>query len=87
MREFALFAVIRVAMILVLWWLLRVIGLGVYLAPLAAIVIAMLLSIVLLAPLRQKVAQRWESADEERRDRGPRGDADAEAEDELIHRR
>ncbi|MGP5251665.1 DUF4229 domain-containing protein [Brachybacterium alimentarium] len=85
MREMALFAVIRLALWLGIWWLLTQIQVGVMLAGVLAAVIAMLLSILFLDRLRSKVALRWKAADDRRRvRRGEKHDEDAEAEDAYL---
>ena len=68
----ALFAVIRLALWLGIWWLLTQIQVGVMLAGVLAAVIAMLLSILFLDRLRSKVALRWKAADDRRRGAGAR---------------
>lgn len=85
MRSFLLYAVIRLALWAVVWWLLVQVGVGVMLAGVLAALIAMLLSIVFLDRLRDAAAQRWKAADERRAERrADKVDEDAEYEDHLL---
>lgn len=85
MRDVLLYSLIRLALWVALWWLLAQIGVGVYLAGVLGAVIAMLLSIVLLNPLRERVARRWKAADDHRRARrGRQTDGDADEEDAML---
>ena len=79
MRQFLLYAVIRLGLWAVLWWLLTVIGVGVMLAGVLAALIAMLISILFLDRLRDGAAMRWKDAHERRVERrGEVHDEDAE---------
>lgn len=85
MRQFLLYAVIRLGLWAVLWWLLTVIGVGVMLAGVLAALIAMLISILFLDRLRDGAAMRWKDAHERRVERrGEVHDEDAEYEDGLF---
>lgn len=85
MRSFLLYAVIRLGLWAVVWWLLVQVGVGVMLAGVLAALIAMLLSIVFLDRLRDAAAQRWKAADERRAARRTDVvDEDAEYEDHLL---
>lgn len=79
------YAVLRLALFGVIWWLLTLAGVGVMLAGVLAALISMLLSILFLDKVRDRAAMRWKAADERRRERrGPRGDEDAQEEDALM---
>ncbi|MGP9539524.1 DUF4229 domain-containing protein [Brachybacterium sp. AOP43-C2-M15] len=85
MRHFLLYAVIRLGLWALLWWLLALAGVGVMLAGVLAALIAMLISILFLDRLRDAAAMRWKAADERRAERrGPVVDEDAEFEDSLL---
>lgn len=85
MRHFLLYAVVRLGLWLLLWWLLTLLDVGVMLAGVLAAAIAMLLSIVFLDRLRSAAALRWKAADERRAQRrGPEVDEDAEYEDGVL---
>lgn len=85
MRDVLVFAVLRLGLFALVWWLLMLAGLNLYLAGIASALISMLISILALRPARARVAERWQAHDEERRARrGEVHDEDAEEEDELI---
>lgn len=85
MRQFLLYAVLRLGLWIALWWLLTLVGVGVMLAGVLAALIAMLLSILFLDRMRDAAAMRWKAADERRREkRGEQVDEDAEYEDGLF---
>lgn len=79
------YAVLRILMWLVLWYLLVLAGLGVYIAGVLAVLIAMMLSFLLLGRTRRRAAEGLQEVDERRRARrGPEVDEDAESEDALL---
>lgn len=85
MREFAVYALMRLALWVVIWWLLTLAGVGLLLAGVLAAFLAMLVSILLLDRQRDAAAQRWRAADERRRARrGPARDTDADDENALV---
>lgn len=85
MRQFLLYAVVRLGMWALLWWLLTLAGVGVMLAGVLAALIAMLISILFLDRLRDGAAMRWKDAHERRVERrGEVVDEDAEYEDGLF---
>ncbi|AXK45836.1 DUF4229 domain-containing protein [Brachybacterium saurashtrense] len=85
MRHFLVYAVIRLGLWLLLWWVLALAGVGIMLAGVLAALIAMLLSILFLDRLRNAAALRWKAADERRAARrGPEVDQDAEYEDSVL---
>ncbi|ASK65210.1 hypothetical protein CFK39_04500 [Brachybacterium avium] len=85
MRPFLFYAVVRLGLWVLLWWVLTLFGLGVVLAGLLAALISMLVSILFLDRLRDAAALRWKAADERRAQRrGPDVDEDAEYEDSLL---
>ena len=85
MRHFLLYAVVRLCLWAVLWWVLTLFDVGVVLAGVLAALIAMLLSILFLDRLRGAAAMRWKAADERRaRRREGEIDEDAEYEDSLL---
>lgn len=85
MREFAVYALMRLALWVVIWWLLTLAGVGLLLAGVLAAFLAMLVSILLLDRQRDAAAQRWRAANERRRARrGPARDTDADEEDALV---
>lgn len=85
MRHFLLYAVVRLGLWAVLWWVLTLFDVGVVLAGVLAALIAMLLSILFLDRLRGAAAMRWKAADERRaRRREGEIDEDAEYEDSLL---
>ena len=85
MRHFLLYAVVRLGLWAVLWWVLTLFDVGVVLAGVLAALIAMLLSILFLDQLRGAAAMRWKAADERRaRRREGEIDEDAEYEDSLL---
>lgn len=85
MRPFLIYAVVRLGLWALLWWVLSLSGLGVVLAGVLAALIAMLLSILFLDRLRDAAAQRWKAADERRAERrSTEADGDAEYEDGLL---
>jgi len=85
MRQFLLYAVIRLGLWIALWWVLTVAGVGVMLAGVLAALIAMLISILFLDRLRDAAAMRWKTAHERRVEkRGEVVDEDAEYEDGLF---
>lgn len=85
MRDVLVYSLLRLALFAGIWWLLvAVTDLGLLMAGMVAALIAMLLSILFLRSPRERVARRWQSADERRRERrAERHDEDAEAEDAL----
>lgn len=85
MREMVVYAVLRLALFGVIWWLLTLAGVGVMLAGVLAALISMLLSILFLDKVRDRAAMRWKAADDRRRERrGPVVDEDAQEEDALL---
>ncbi|MGP9746178.1 DUF4229 domain-containing protein [Brachybacterium sp. AOP29-B2-41] len=85
MRQFLLYAVIRLGLWILLWWALTLLDVGVMLAGVLAALIAMLISILFLDRLRDAAAMRWKAADERRAERrGPDIDEDAEYEDAML---
>ncbi|MGO1258297.1 MAG: DUF4229 domain-containing protein [Brachybacterium sp.] len=85
MRQFLLYAVIRLGLWALIWWLLTLLDVGVMLAGVLAALIAMLLSILFLERLRDGAAMRWKGAHERRVERrGVQVDEDAEYEDSLL---
>ena len=82
MREMVVYAVLRLALFGVIWWLLTLAGVGVMLAGVLAALISMLLSILFLDKVRDRAAMRWKAADDRRR--GPVVDEDAQEEDALL---
>lgn len=85
MRPFLFYAVVRLGLWVLLWWVLTLVGLGVVLAGVLAALIAMLLSILFLERLRNAAALRWKAADERRAARqGDEVDEDAEYEDAVL---
>lgn len=89
MRDLLVYSLLRILLFVVIWWLLTLIGVGLFLAGVLAALIAMLLSIVLLNRPREAVAHRWQEADERRRAARAEkhADADANEEDALIEER
>ena len=85
MREMVVYAVLRLALFGVIWWLLTLLDIGVMLAGVLAALISMLLSILFLDRVRDRAAMRWKVADERRRERrGEPVDEDAAEEDALV---
>lgn len=85
MRQFLLYAVIRLGLWVLIWWALTQLDIGLMLAGVLAALIAMLVSIVFLDRLRDAAAMRWKAADERRAERrGPDVDEDAEYEDSML---
>ena len=85
MRSFLLYAVVRLGLWVLIWWLLTLMGLGVAVAGVAAALLAMLISILALEPLRNAAAMRWKDAHEARvAKRGEVHDEDAEFEDAVL---
>ncbi|EYT51045.1 DUF4229 domain-containing protein [Brachybacterium muris] len=85
MREMVVYAVLRLALFGVIWWLLTLAGVGVMLAGVLAALISMLLSILFLDKVRDRAAMRWKAADDRRRERrGLVVDEDAQEEDALL---
>lgn len=88
MRDVLLYSVLRIAVLAAVWWLLMQFGLGFGFAGIGAALIAMLLSILFLRRPRQAAAERWQAADERRREKrhatGADIDHDAEDEDALL---
>ncbi|MDN5820000.1 MAG: DUF4229 domain-containing protein [Brachybacterium sp.] len=85
MRPFLFYAVVRLGLWVLLWWVLTLFGLGVLLAGVLAALISMLLSILFLDRLRDAAALRWKAADERRAERRSADvDEDAEYEDTLL---
>ncbi|WP_394215479.1 DUF4229 domain-containing protein [Brachybacterium vulturis] len=85
MRPFLFYAVVRLGLWFLLWWLLTLVGLGLVLAGVLAALIAMLLSILFLDRLRNAAALRWKAADERRAARhADEVDEDAEYEDAVL---
>lgn len=85
MRDFLLYAVIRLGLWALIWWVLTLVDVGVMLAGVLAAFLAMLISILFLDRLRQGAAMRWKAADERRAQRrGADVDEDAEYEDSLL---
>ena len=85
MRPFLLYAVIRLGLWVLIWWLLTLMGVGLMLAGVLAALLAMLISILFLDRLRDAAAMRWKAADERRAERrGQEIDEDAEFEDSLL---
>ncbi|HEX7352379.1 DUF4229 domain-containing protein [Brachybacterium sp.] len=85
MRDFLLYAVIRLGLWALIWWVLTLVDVGVMLAGVLAALLAMLISILFLDRLRQGAALRWKAADERRAQRrGADVDEDAEYEDTLL---
>lgn len=85
MRHFLLYAVIRLGLWALIWWVLTLFDIGVMLAGVLAALIAMLLSILFLDRLRGAAAMRWKAADERRAERrGAQVDQDAEYEDSVL---
>lgn len=85
MRPFLFYAVVRLGLWVLLWWVLSLTGLGVVLAGVLAALISMLLSILFLDRLRDAAAQRWKAADERRAERrSDEVDEDAEYEDGVL---
>ncbi|WP_114853713.1 DUF4229 domain-containing protein [Brachybacterium sp. YJGR34] len=85
MRSFLLYAVVRLGLWALLWWVLLLLDVGVMLAAVLAALIAMLISILFLDRLRDQVVNRWRSADQRRAERrGARADEDAAFEDTLL---
>lgn len=88
MRNVLGYALIRIALWLVIWYLLTLVGVGVILAGLLAVLIAMMISFLLLGGRRQKAAEGLQRVDERRREkRGPVVDEDAAEEDALLDER
>ena len=69
MRPFLLYAVIRLGLWVLIWWLLTLMGVGLMLAGVLAALLAMLISILFLDRLRDAAAMRWKAADERRKTR------------------
>src|SRR5690606_6096649 len=86
MRPVLLYSVLRLGLFLLVWAALLFAGMHYLLAGAVAALIAMLLSILLLRGPREGAAQRWQEADEARRERraGTAADEDAEEEDALL---
>lgn len=85
MRNIVGYALIRIALWLVLWYLLALSGVGVMLAGILAVLIAMMLSFLFLGRARENAAAGLQEADERRIEkRGPIHDEDAEAEDAVL---
>lgn len=79
------YALLRIVMWVVLWYLLVLVGLGVYIAGVLAVLIAMMLSFLLFGGVRRRAAEGLQEVDERRRRRrGPEVDEDAESEDALL---
>ena len=88
MRNVLGYALIRIALWLVIWYLLTLVGVGEILAGLLAVLIAMMISFLLLGGRRQKAAEGLQVVDERRREkRGPVVDEDAAEEDALLDER
>lgn len=91
MRDLLVYSLLRIALFAVVWWLLTLAGLGVFLAGMLAALVAMLASILLLKGPRQRAAERWQAADEQRRsrraERASRRSADEDEEDSLVEGR
>lgn len=88
MRDVLLYSVLRLAIFGAIWWLLIRLGMGFTIAGLVAALIALLVSILVLRHPRQAAAERWRSADQQRREkrhaRGGDIDQDAADEDDLL---
>ncbi|MDO5661146.1 MAG: DUF4229 domain-containing protein [Brachybacterium sp.] len=85
MRDVLVYSVLRLALFAGTWWLLYMIGVGFWLAGIAAALVSMLVSILVLRRQRDRVATHWQAADERRRARkGEPVDDDADAEDEAV---
>ncbi|MDN5600849.1 MAG: DUF4229 domain-containing protein [Brachybacterium sp.] len=85
MRPFLFYAIVRLGLWVLLWWVLTLLGIGVALAGVLAALISMLLSILFLDRLRDAVAQRWKAADDRRAERrSTEVDEDAEYEDGVL---
>lgn len=85
MRSFLLYAVLRLGLWALIWWLLTLAHVGVLLAGVLAAFLAMLLSILFLERFRSAAALRWKAADERRAERrGPVVDEDADYEDSVL---
>ncbi|MEE1618156.1 DUF4229 domain-containing protein [Brachybacterium sp. J153] len=85
MRNVLGYALIRIALWLVLWYLLALAGVGVMLAGVLAVLIAMMISFLFLGRVRENAAAGLQAADEARVERrGPVRDEDAEAEDAAL---
>ena len=79
------YGLLRIVTWLVLWYLLILAGLGVYIAGVLAVLIAMMLSFLLFGGVRRRAAEGLQEVDERRRERrGPEVDEDAESEDALL---
>ncbi len=85
MRAFLLYAVLRLGLWALLWWLLTLLDVGVLLAAVLAALLAMLISILFLDRLRDRAAMRWKDAHERRlQRRGQPADEDADYEDLVL---
>lgn len=85
MRPFLLYAVLRLGLWAVIWWVLTLLDVGVLLAAVLAALIAMLISILFLDRLRDQAAMRWKDARERRLEqRGQPTDDDADYEDQVL---
>jgi hypothetical protein len=85
MRPFLVYAVLRLALWVVIWWLLTLLDVGVLLAAVLAALLAMLISILFLDRLRDRAAMRWKDAHERRVERrGQVADEDADYEDLVL---
>ncbi|MCL6422850.1 DUF4229 domain-containing protein [Brachybacterium sp. JHP9] len=85
MRDLLLYSLLRVVILLALWWVLMQLGFGMLLGGVLAVLIAMMLSFLLLDRPRRRAALRLQEADEARRARrGPVRDEDADEEDSLL---
>ena len=85
MRQFLLYAVIRLGLWVLIWWLLTLLDVGLMLAGVLAAFLAMLISILFLDKLRGAAAMRWKDANERRAQRREEEtDEDAEFEDSLL---
>ena len=85
MRDLLLYSLLRVVILLALWWVLMQLGFGMLLGGVLAVLIAMMLSFLLLDRPRRRAALRLQEADEARRARrGPVRDGDADEEDSLL---
>lgn len=85
MRDLLLYSLLRVVILLALWWVLMQLGFGMLLGGVLAVLIAMMLSFLLLDRPRRRAALRLQEADEARRARrDPVRDEDADEEDSLL---
>lgn len=85
MRDLLLYSVLRIVILLGLWWVLQLLGMGPVVALVTAVAVSMMISFLFFRGPRERAARRIQEADLARRERrGPEVDEDADEEDALI---